>query len=581
MPRGTRWTKVAVGTVVLSALALGAVSTTATPAGTPRAAAAAAPTVGSAAGSGYRHVIVIPEENHSYAEVVGSAAAPYFNFLASSYGLATNYTAGVPTADNSLASYLLMTGGTEGVNVNGSDCSPTACPQPGDNVFHQASVAGIGWHGYAESMPTNCDRSGADGRYAARHLPAPYYTDLTDCATNDTSLTPLAADLAGGLPAAYNMVTPNLDNDMHDGSVQQGDAWLRTWVPRMLAGKDYRAGDLAIVITWDEGSASSNQVATVVISPSTTHIRDATTYTHASLLRTAEDLLGLPPLGAAATATSMVAGFRLGSTAPPVQPVSVVAVTGRSHALYARRSDAAAYTNLGGYLLDPPAVARTDDGTTYYVGIGTGGRLFIRTDRIGWRQLAADGPICRQPGAAAAGQRLLIGCRGVDNHLRAVAVGVSRGGLPSSRLSVRDLGGVISSGPAVAPDAALGTYYLTAPQPDPAGNNVWRWSAGSWSRQARACTSQPSVSRGWFGCRGPRGTLTFWRDGDAALFDAGGAIVGTPAIAAAASGGGATGYVEGTNGCVYTAGLGLGAAGPWRCIGGLALGGVAAAVVTG
>ncbi len=577
-------TSLALGTVALSALSVGAV-TAATAGGRTGLSAsppkASAPRAGAVAGSGYKHLIVIPEENHSYAEIVGSPAAPYFSSLASSYGLATNYTAGVPTADYSLASYLLMTEGTAGTNANGSDCAPTECPQPGDNIFHQASVAGIGWHGYAESMPTNCDRSGSAGLYAARHLPAPYFTDLTDCPTNDTGLDPLPADLTNGLPAAYNMVTPNLDNDMHDGSVQRGDAWLKAWVPRMMAGKDYRAGDLAIIITWDEGSAASNQVATVVISPTSMHIRDATAYTHASLLRTAEDLLGLPPLGAAATATSMAAGFRLGSSGTPAVPVSVFAVAGTTHALYARRSDGSAYTNLGGYLLDPPAVARTADGTNYYIGVGTGSRLFVRTDRIGWRELVPGRLTCRSPGAAAAGQRLFVGCRGSDNHLRSTVVDVSGGNLPSSAATVYDLGGVISSGPGVAADAGSGTYYVTATRPDRAGNNLWRWSAGSWSRSPRACRSQPAVSRGWFACRGSRGTLRFWRDGDVRLFDAGGVIVGTPAVAAAASGGGATVYVEGTNGCVYAANLGLTAAGPWRCLGGQALGGVAAAVVTG
>lgn len=272
---------------------------------------------GTAGGSSYHHVIVIPEENHGYGQIIGSNQAPYINSLASTYGLATNYTAGVPAADHSLPSYLLMTAGTPGVNVNGSDCAPSACPQPEDSVFHQASVAGIGWHGYAESIPSNCDRSATAGLYAARHLPAPYFTDLSDCTTNDTGLTPLASDLTAGLPAAYNMVTPNLADDMHNGSVAQGDAWLRTWVPKMMAGKDYQAGDLAIFITWDEGTGSSNQVATIVISPTTSSVKDATPYTHASLLRTTEDLLGLPALGAAAAAPSMVAGFHLGGGAGP------------------------------------------------------------------------------------------------------------------------------------------------------------------------------------------------------------------------------------------------------------------------
>ncbi len=542
----------------------------------PAVGSAQLPSTPAAAGSSSRHVIVVPEENHSYDAILGSPDAPYLNSLANTFGLATNYTAGVPESSHSLASYLLMTAGTPGVNVNGSDCSPNACPQPGDNIFHQASVAGIGWHGYAESLPTNCDHSGTAGAYAARHLPAPYFTNLTDCLPNDTDLAPLSDDLANGLPAAYNMVTPNLDNDMHDGSVQQGDRWLQTWVPRMLAGKDYQAGNLTIIITFDEGSAASNKLVTVVISPTTSHIKDATPYTHASLLRTVEDMFGLPRLGAAATASSMAAGFHLGSSGTTSTGPSSFAVTGTSHSLYAWRPAVAAFANLAGYLLDPPAVARTADGTTYYLGIGTGSRVFLRTDRIGWLQLMPGQLTCRSPGMAARGQTLYIGCRGTDNALRAMVVGVSGGSVPTYG-AVRNLGGVLGSGPGVAPDRRnLGTYYVTSPHPDAAGHNVWRWTAGGWSRLARACASQPAVSHGWYACRGVQGTLKFWRDGDPRVFDAGGLIVGTPGLTASGTGRSATAYVEGTNGCVYTATLSRTAAGPWRCIGGVALGGVGA-----
>ena len=42
-----------------------------------------------------------------------------------------------------------------------------------------------------------------------------------------------------------------------------------------------------------------------MISPYTHGVKDSTTYTHWSLLRTTEELLGLPLLGNAATANSM------------------------------------------------------------------------------------------------------------------------------------------------------------------------------------------------------------------------------------------------------------------------------------
>ena len=38
-----------------------------------------------------KHVWVLTEENHSYEAVIGNSSMPYFNLLASQYGLATQY----------------------------------------------------------------------------------------------------------------------------------------------------------------------------------------------------------------------------------------------------------------------------------------------------------------------------------------------------------------------------------------------------------------------------------------------------------------------------------------------------------
>lgn len=311
----------ALGCAALAALAVScaAPSTARVESASQTATQTGAQTVPAAATSSSRisKILVIPEENRSYRDVIGTADAPYLNGLARRYGLATNYVAGDPASYHSLASYLMMTGGSTGVGVNGSDCSPTQCPQPGDNIFHQLQVAGKRWGVYAESMPRPCDKTAVSGAYAARHTAAPYYTDLAKtCAANDVPVGSrtggaLASDIAAGRLPDYSMAVPNLDNDMHDGSVARGDRWLSSWVPKILRGADYRAGRLAIVITWDEGGSSDNSIATIVISPNTQHVRSGVRYTHYSLLRTSEEVLGLPLLGRAHGATSMRRAFHL------------------------------------------------------------------------------------------------------------------------------------------------------------------------------------------------------------------------------------------------------------------------------
>jgi hypothetical protein len=113
------------------------------------------------------------------------------------------------------------------------------------------------------------------------------------------------------ISARFTFVTPNLCSDMHDCSVSTGDSWLAGFLPQLLASSQYRAGKTAVFVTFDEGSGD-NHIVTIVVAPAVhTGARSGTAYTHYSLLRTTEEMLGLGLLGNARSATSMRAGFGL------------------------------------------------------------------------------------------------------------------------------------------------------------------------------------------------------------------------------------------------------------------------------
>ena len=172
-------------------------------------------------------------------------------------------------------------------------------------------------------MTSNCEPAN-DGEYAVRHNPPPYYTTLTNCSSNDVPYSQLTTDLAGGTLPAFSFVTPNLIDDMHDGTIAQGDSWLASNVPVILNSSEYQSGNVVLFITWDEGEGGKSsdcatnltdigcRVATLVVSPSTiAGTQSATLFNHYSLLETTEHLLGLPPLGEAATANDMSSAFNL------------------------------------------------------------------------------------------------------------------------------------------------------------------------------------------------------------------------------------------------------------------------------
>jgi hypothetical protein len=237
-------------------------------------------------------------ENKDYGSVIGSQAAPYTNGLANTYGLATDYSA---ISHPSLPNYIALTSGsTQGIT---DDSDPSSHPLNVPSIFSE--LAGGASRSLEQSMPSNCARGDA-GEYAVRHNPATYYTNLgTDCSNYDV---PLGA--TPDLSARFTFVTPNLINDTHDGTITDGDKFLQGFVPALEATPQYQSGTTAIFITWDENSGSSgNQIPCIVISPYTRGVKDPTPYTHYSLLRTTEELLGVPLLGNAASANSMLGKF--------------------------------------------------------------------------------------------------------------------------------------------------------------------------------------------------------------------------------------------------------------------------------
>ena len=262
------------------------------------------------------HVIWIWEENHDYTQIIGSSSAPYINALSRECGLASNYRSiSHPSAPN----YVGAVSGLPLKSLPAIDCT-TGCRQAGPSLFAQTD-----WRAYQETMPKNCDPYNS-GLYAARHNPAIYFKTLTSCGTDDVPYSRLSNALGAGTLASFTFITPNLADDMHDGTISQGDAWLAAQLPKILNSSDYTSGHTAIFITWDEGSGGgafkgtncitstspSCHVPTIVLSPYTPRgTVDSVRLSHYSLLRTAEELLALPLLGQAATATSMRQAFHL------------------------------------------------------------------------------------------------------------------------------------------------------------------------------------------------------------------------------------------------------------------------------
>jgi phosphatidylinositol-3-phosphatase len=234
------------------------------------------------------HVVVVVFENEERPSILGAGTAPTFDRLAATYAQATNDRA---VAHPSLPNYLaLVSGSTHGVM---NDC--VDCPQSGPTIGSLLSERKLSWGSYAEGYPS------ASG-FAKKHVPFLYF------AGGAAHVHPLAAFDPARLPA-LSFVTPNLCHDMHDCSIATGDAWLATFVKPLLSVKR-----TAVFIVFDEGTSDLGGGGAVPLIIAGTAVKPRSRYTaatsHYGLLRTIEDALGLPALGASAAARPLTGIWR-------------------------------------------------------------------------------------------------------------------------------------------------------------------------------------------------------------------------------------------------------------------------------
>ena len=199
-----------------------------------------------------------------------------------------------PSLPNYVAS---IAGTTFGVR---DDRSPATYNFTGPTILDLLEQKGVSWKMYAEKYPGGCSTAPTDGvphSYAAKHVPALYFRDITTnpsrCA-NVVPATQFQSDIdSGSLPQWWYYV-PDLLNDGHDTNTTYVATYLESeWVPR-FKNKDFTK-DLAMVMTYDESETYGvpNHVYAALIGdalkPTPGGHEDSTTYNLYSLLKTVED----------------------------------------------------------------------------------------------------------------------------------------------------------------------------------------------------------------------------------------------------------------------------------------------------
>jgi phosphatidylinositol-3-phosphatase len=250
-------------------------------------------------------VFTIVMENHSQGDILGNKDAPFINSLAQQNAVAAGYRDNLvhPSEPN----YLWMVAGENFGVLDDSDPVSHHIDAT-SHIADQLEAAGMTWMGYMESMGQPCGLTGAYP-YEPKHDPFVYFNDINGwdgtafqqsarCNSHVVDYSQFDADLASGKLAKYVFITPNMKDDMHDGSVADGDAWLSREVPKILGSDAFNKGGV-LFLTWDEGSGypQSDDPPMIVISP---HAKrgyvSQTPFNASSYLKTVQKILGLQTL---------------------------------------------------------------------------------------------------------------------------------------------------------------------------------------------------------------------------------------------------------------------------------------------
>ncbi|MGH9819165.1 MAG: alkaline phosphatase family protein, partial [Pyrinomonadaceae bacterium] len=247
-------------------------------------------------------------ENREAADINATTAPFFTNFASTHASFASYFGVAHPSQPNYLAAF---SGSTQGV-LNDNHFS---FPATTDNLAKQLTAAGKSWRLYAQDYPGNCfngdtstggiDGPGVAGQYVRKHNPAISFESVSLDPVQCANIQPLANF---DPTVTFAIVIPNMINDMHDGTTAQGDAFLQAFMPSITGSPDW--AETLVVVTFDEGDSADGtggggHIYTAAAAPWLNNKTITTTYDHFSLLRTTEDILALPHLGGAITASTI------------------------------------------------------------------------------------------------------------------------------------------------------------------------------------------------------------------------------------------------------------------------------------
>jgi hypothetical protein len=248
------------------------------------------------------HIVIVILENHGYSQIIGSSSAPYINALAKDV-YAANFTNSYAITHPSQPNYLdFYSGRNQGVI---DDNNPANDPFTTVNLGRQLINASKSFTTYSEDLPSVGYNGDSYGAYRRKHNPAANWmgtgTNQIPASTNQP-LTEFPTDYTK-LPTV-SLVVPNQNNDMHDGSISTGDAWLKSHLNGYIQWA--KTHNSLFILTFDEDDGSiDNHITTIFCGSMVKKGTYTSRINHYNVLRTIENMYKLSYAGNAANVTTI------------------------------------------------------------------------------------------------------------------------------------------------------------------------------------------------------------------------------------------------------------------------------------
>ena len=273
------------------------------------------------------HVVIVIFENHDYDQIMGNAAAPYLNSLVNDPAAALftqSYALMHPSQPNYL---MLFSGSDQGVT---NDRVPKNIPFSSPNLGAGLLQTGRTFAGYSENLPSVGFDGKSSGDYARKHNPWVNWQGAETNGIPESLNLPLRS-----FPGNYDLlptlafVIPKLDHDMHNGDdperIIKGDAWLKESLDGYVQWA--KSNNSLLIITFDEGDTREgniirrilryfldnneaddhehNHIFTLFVGGMVKSVRYDQRIDHYRVLRTLEEMYGLPYTGNSADSTAI------------------------------------------------------------------------------------------------------------------------------------------------------------------------------------------------------------------------------------------------------------------------------------